>query len=74
MLGLKKYDFNTLKTKFQITKPWDTVVIFVLNILLAIPLFLIAHQNLIEPDWPWYLDRLLIALILIILIQLLLQA
>jgi hypothetical protein len=73
MLGLKKNDFNTLKTKFQIKKPWDTVVIFVLNILLAIPLFLIAHQNLIEPEWPWYLDRILIALILIILIQLLLQ-
>jgi hypothetical protein len=73
MLGLKKNDFNTLKNKFQIKKPWDTVVIFVLNILLAIPLFLIAHQNLIEPDWPWYLDRILIALILIILIQLLLQ-
>lgn len=74
MQRLPKIDFNALKTKFQIKKPWNSIVIFVLNILLAIPLFLIAHQNLIEPDWPWYLDRILIAAILLILIQLLLQA
>jgi hypothetical protein len=43
---------------------------FVLNILIAIPLIIIAHQNLIELNWPFNLDRILLFIILIIVIQL----
>ena len=37
-----------LKEKLSLPKPWDIVVIFLLNILITIPVFLIAHQNLID--------------------------
>jgi len=66
-------NFQGLKTKFQVKKPWDDVVIFVLNVLIAIPLFIIAHQNLIEPDWPFYADRILIAILILVIIQLILR-
>lgn len=66
-------NFQGLKTKFQVNKPWDDVVIFVLNVLIAIPLFIIAHQNLIEPDWPFYTDRILIAILILVIIQLILR-
>lgn len=64
---------QNIKARFQVKKPWDDVIIFVLNILIAIPLFIIAHQNLIEPDWPWHLDRILLALVILIAIQLILR-
>ena len=66
-------NFQELKTKFRVKKPWDDVVIFVLNVLIAIPLFIIAHQNLIDPDWPFFLDRIVIALIILAIIQLVLR-
>jgi hypothetical protein len=42
-----------------------------MNILIAIPLFIIAHQNLIELNWIFNLDRIL--LFLLMLIQLILR-
>lgn len=55
-------------------KPWDAIIIFVLNVLIAIPLFIIIHQNLIDLNWPYQADRILIFIILIIIIQLILNA
>ena len=66
-------NFQELKTKFQVKKPWDDVIIFVLNVLIAIPVFIIAHQNLIELDWPLNLDRIFMALLILVLIQLILR-
>ena len=40
--------------------PWDDVIIFVLNILIAIPLFIILHQNLINPNWFLNIDRVIL--------------
>ncbi|MQP24175.1 transglutaminase [Flavobacterium sp. LMO8] len=62
-----------LKEKLSLPKPWDNAVIFILNILIAIPLFLIAHQNLIDFEWPIHFDRILIGIFIIIGIQLLLR-
>ncbi|MFD2907770.1 transglutaminase [Flavobacterium ardleyense] len=62
-----------LKKKLSLPKPWDIIVIFILNILITIPLFLIAHQNLIDLDWILHLDRVIIFIVLIVLIQLLLR-
>jgi len=67
------FNFKELKTKFQVKKPWDEVIIFVLNVLIAIPLFIIIHQNLKDPDWPLDIDRILIGVILLALIQLFLR-
>ena len=62
-----------LKEKLSLPKPWDNVVIFVLNILIAIPTFLIIHQNVIDLHWNFHLDRILIVVVIIIGIQLLLR-
>lgn len=62
-----------LKERFSLPKPWDSVIIFILNILIAIPVFLIAHQNFIDLDWPIHFDRILLFIIIVVGIQLLLQ-
>ena len=62
-----------LKEKFSLPKPWDSVIIFILNILIAIPVFLIAHQNFIDLDWPIHFDRILLFIIIVVGIQLVLQ-
>lgn len=71
-----KPDFSKikkLKERLQIPKPWDSIIIFVLNILIAIPVFLILHQNLVDPEWPFHIDRILIAIVLLAAIQLVLR-
>lgn len=62
-----------IKEKLSLPKPWDNVVIFLLNILIAIPVFLIAHQNLIDLDWFLHLDRIFLFIAIIVIIQLLLR-
>ncbi|MCW4470576.1 transglutaminase family protein [Flavobacterium sp. MFBS3-15] len=62
-----------IKAKLQVKKPWDSIIIFALNVLIAIPLFIIIHQNLIDPEWPFHLDRILIGIVLIVGIQLVLR-
>lgn len=64
---------KVVRDKLSLPKPWDTVVIFLLNILIAIPIFIIAHQNLINPEWWLHLDRILLFLIILIIIQLALR-
>jgi hypothetical protein len=73
MIDIKNLSFQKIKQTLQVKKPWDDVIIFVLNILIAIPLILIAHQNLIELNWPLNLDRILLFIVLIIVIQLILR-
>ena len=62
-----------IKEKLSLPKPWDNVVIFLLNILIAIPTFLILHQNLIELNWVYNLDRILLFILVIVIIQLILR-
>lgn len=73
MIKLDSTTLKNLKTKLQIKKPWDSIIIFALNILIAIPLFIIIHQNLIDPKWPFHLDRILIFIVLLVAIQLVLR-
>lgn len=73
MIKIKQISFQGFKQRFQVKKPWDDVIIFVLNILIAIPVFIIAHQNLIELNWPLNLDRILLFLAIIVIIQLILR-
>jgi hypothetical protein len=74
MIQKAKLLFEELSTKFQVKKPWDIVIIFVLNVLVTIPVFLIAHQNLIDLEWIWHLDRIILFVIIIVIIQLVLRA
>lgn len=73
MIKIEPISFVHLKEKLSLPKPWDSIVIFLLNILIAIPLFLIVHQNIIEFNWPLNSDRILIFLSILIIIQLVLR-
>lgn len=62
-----------LKQKLQVKKPWDNVIIFVLNVLITIPVFIIIHQNLIDPNWYFQLDRIFLFIAILAIIQLVLR-
>jgi hypothetical protein len=73
MINFKNLTFQNIKQKLQVKKPWDDVIIFVLNVLISIPTFIIAHQNLIELNWPINLDRILLFIFIVVAIQLVLR-
>lgn len=73
MLTLPKISFQELKDRLSLRKPWDSVIIFILNILITIPIFIIVHQNLIELNWFYHLDRILLFVIILVAIQLTLR-
>ncbi len=73
MFRASLHSVRKLKQKLQVAKPWDTVIIFALNILIAIPIFIIIHQNIIDPNWYFQLDRVLLFIVIILIIQLVLQ-
>lgn len=74
MIEKIKHFYKQIQPYLHLKKPWDAIIIFVLNVLIAIPLFIIIHQNLIDLNWPYQADRILIFIILIIIIQLILNA
>ncbi len=67
------FSFQNIKDKLQIPRPWDMVIIFLLNILIAIPVFIIIHQNIIDPQWPLQVDRIVLFVVIVVAIQLLLR-
>jgi Ca2+/Na+ antiporter len=67
------YSIQKIKQKLQVRKPWDTVIIFALNILIAIPVFIIIHQNIVDPNWYFQLDRILLFILILAVIQLVLR-
>ncbi|RKS94170.1 hypothetical protein BC952_2040 [Flavobacterium limicola] len=73
MIKIKEINFQGIKQRFQVKKPWDDVIIFILNILIAIPVFIILHQNLINPNWPLNIDRVVLFLVMIVIIQIILR-
>ena len=73
MMYKKTFDLQTLKEKFSLPESWTNSIIFILNVLIAIPVFLIAHQNLVTVNWPGHLDRIILFLLIIVLIQLILR-
>lgn len=50
--------------KLSVPKPWDTIIILLLTLLILIPIFIIMHQTLIDPEWPFHLDRILLFLLI----------
>ncbi len=73
MLHPNKLILNRIKTKLQVKKPWDTVFILILNILITIPLFIILHQQILDPAWFFQTDRIFLFLIILLLIHLILR-
>lgn len=74
MINFKNISIQQIKSKLQVKKPWDNVIIFLLNVLIAIPVFIIIHQNIIDPEWPYQIDRILLFIAIIAVIQLILRA
>ncbi len=60
------------KQKYSLPKPWDKIVIFLFNILLTIPTFIIAHQNLVNPHLNFPIDRILLFIAILVLFQIVL--
>nr|WP_315253803.1 transglutaminase [uncultured Flavobacterium sp.] len=60
MIQLNKENFYLVRSKFQLKKPWDRFVIFFLSILITVPSFIVVHQNLIDPQWYFGFDRVLL--------------
>jgi hypothetical protein len=73
MIEIKKLNFQDFKQKFRVKKPWDDVIILILNILIALPLFIILHQNLINPNWFLNIDRVVLFVGMVIVIQIILR-
>ncbi|MFT3796313.1 transglutaminase [Flavobacterium sp.] len=73
MVALRDIPFQKIKDKLQVPRPWDMVIIFVLNLLIAIPVFIIIHQNIIDPQWPFQIDRIVLFVTIVVVIQLLLR-
>ena len=73
MIKIGNTNIQEIRNKFQVKKPWDTIIIFVLNILITIPVFIIVHQNLIDPNWYFQIDRILLFVFILIVIQFILR-
>ncbi|RAR73892.1 transglutaminase [Flavobacterium aciduliphilum] len=63
-----------LKNKLTVKKPWDYVIIFILNVLFTIPVFIIVHHNIIAFNWYYKADRILIFILILLIFQCILQA
>lgn len=61
--------FLKIKPYLKIPSPLDVIVVFFLNILISIPLFLFSHQNIQDLNWKYHLDRILLFIIIIIILQ-----
>ncbi|WP_394774407.1 transglutaminase [Flavobacterium sp.] len=60
MINFPKIDFPQLKSRLQAKSPWDRIIIMLLSLLITIPIFIILHQNLIDLEWSFNLDRIFI--------------
>lgn len=58
----KKLEESKINKQFQVPQPWNSLIILVLNVLIAIPIFIIAHKNIIDVNWPYELDHILLFL------------
>ncbi len=74
MIDKFKLFYRYLSAKFKVAKPWDSIIIFLLNILITIPVFIIIHRNIIDPDWSFQLDQILLFLVILAIIQYVLRA
>ncbi|MBF0695654.1 MAG: transglutaminase [Flavobacterium sp.] len=72
MAKINEIPVEKIRQRFQLRKPWDSIIIFLLTILITVPIFIIVHQNLIDFNWYFNLDRIFLFVIIVALIQVLL--
>lgn len=68
MIQLTKENFYLLRAKFRLKKPWDSFVIFFLTVVITIPSFIVIHQNIIDPQWYFSADRILLFIVVFIVV------
>lgn len=73
MIRIPKINFSQLKSRLQVKSPWDRIIIMLLSILITIPVFIILHQNLIDLEWTFNLDRVFIFILVFAIIFLILM-
>lgn len=66
MIKNRKIDFNKLKSSLQVKSPWNEVIIMLLSFLITLPTFIIMHQNLIDLNWPFNFDRVLLFIFVLV--------
>jgi len=74
MIQLTKENFYRIRAKFRLKKPWDSFVIFFLTVIITIPSFIVIHQNIIDPQWYFSLDRILLFILVFIVVYCVLYA
>jgi hypothetical protein len=74
MIKIRHLSYQHLKEVFRIKSPWDLIIIFTLNVLITIPIFIIAHHNIFILNWPLHLDRIILFIAILFAIQLILRA
>ncbi|MFM2230207.1 MAG: hypothetical protein RL607_1465 [Bacteroidota bacterium] len=72
MVVIAKNSLQLLQDRLRIPKPWDRLLILVLNVLITVPLFIIIHQNIPALNWPFGIDRILLFILLLVVLQVLL--
>ncbi|MCC9070124.1 transglutaminase [Flavobacterium sp. F-65] len=66
MIKNRKIDLNKLKSSLQVKSPWNEVIIMLLSFLITLPTFIILHQNLIDFNWPFNFDRVLLFIFVLV--------
>ena len=73
MVKVQDISLQKIKDNLQVKKPWDNVIIFALNILIAIPVFIIIHHNTIDFGLYFQVDRVVLFILILAAIQLILR-
>ncbi len=73
MLEKIKLYINQIKPYLHVKKPWDILIILILNILFTIPIFIILHQNIIDFNWFFQLDRIILFILIFSILYLILN-
>lgn len=73
MVKVQDISLQKIKDNLQVKKPWDNVIIFALNILIAIPVFIIIHHNTIDFGLYFQVDRVVLFILILVAIQLILR-
>jgi Ca2+/Na+ antiporter len=68
MIKIGNLTFQELKNKFQVKSPWDVIIIFIIALLIAIPAFMIVHKNIQLLDWAFYIDRIILFILIFALL------
>ena len=69
MISKLKNFIKKIETNFQIKRPWDLIIIYIITFLVTIPTFLILHHNLVNLNLFWHLDRIFIFALLFFVVQ-----